>query len=382
MGVSRKVAELGFLSIERQVYYEGWVFAGVIRNRDFEWQAGVTMRGEAFVILKAFESLSLAGLREFMNLCARYAKRQTDLSSVGRAIFNFRAPTNLCVAVAVVETVADQTARQIQISNPFDHAVDLLWYEVPVVYDLSQDRLLYYNQPQTVLDQFKGEIVWRSLRQLIEQVLTPYPGTIGSNTRFGQSDVGQQGSRQANRSSQSQGGARGGGQMLEQDQGSGSQADQQGVGSRSGPRDQVLISYHSQDREWMERLRTMLGPLKRAQRIQIWDDTQIQMGSVREQEIRSALERARIAVLLVSADYLDSDPIMTQQLPYLLAAAERQEVRIVWVMVRDCLVDETGIGVFQPAHDRSKPLEGLSKPAQDQVLKQIAEGIRSLLNPR
>src|SRR4051794_7341380 len=86
-------------------------------------------------------------------------------------------------------------------------------------------------------------------------------------------------------------------------------------------RDQVFISYSHKDGRWLDRLQVYLAPLERRGSIRRWDDTLIAAGQRWEQEIAEALQRTRVAVLMVSADFLASDFISRVELPRLLGAA-------------------------------------------------------------
>ena len=143
----------------------------------------------------------------------------------------------------------------------------------------------------------------------------------------------------------------------------------------------VFISYSHQDKEWLEKLRTTLKPLVRQESISVWDDTEIAPGAVRNQEIHQALSRAKIAILLVSADFLASDFIHEQELTPLLQAAADKGLRILWVYLSYCMYQETAIADYQAVHDITKPLKSLKETQQDLVWVNIGEQIKAIIKP-
>src|SRR5215471_8582008 len=99
----------------------------------------------------------------------------------------------------------------------------------------------------------------------------------------------------------------------------------------------IFVSYSHRDVEWLDRLRIFLKPFPWGQSYKnggrLWADPYIQTGERWHREIGDGLARTRIAVLLVSANFLASDYIRTDELPPLLQAAEGDEVVLVCIPV-------------------------------------------------
>jgi tetratricopeptide (TPR) repeat protein len=144
-------------------------------------------------------------------------------------------------------------------------------------------------------------------------------------------------------------------------------------------RERVFISYSHRDRAVLERLQVHLAPFVRDGRIDPWDDTRIQPGARWEGEIQHALATARVAVLLVSADFLASSFVSETELPVLLARAENDGVVILPVIVGPSSYEHTAIAAFQAVNPPERPLLGMSEVDQERVLVELAEAVVAAL---
>lgn len=148
-------------------------------------------------------------------------------------------------------------------------------------------------------------------------------------------------------------------------------------------RNTVFVSYSHADAGWLQRLRTHLAPLYRDQVLDLWDDNKILPGQDWRKEIENALARARVAVLLISADFLASDFISSEELPRLLTAAEAGGATILPVIVSASrFADTPALSRFQAVNAPNRPLNGLGKAARERVLVAVAAAVeRALTTP-
>jgi hypothetical protein len=144
-------------------------------------------------------------------------------------------------------------------------------------------------------------------------------------------------------------------------------------------RDQVFICYSHKDKKLLDELQIHLKPYIRNRSITAWSDKKIESGSKWFPEIKMALARTRVAVLLVTPNLIASDFIHEHELKPLLKEAEKGEVQIIWIPVRACSYKETMLKDYHAAIDPEKPLASM-KTERDKAWITICEEIKKAVN--
>jgi tetratricopeptide (TPR) repeat protein len=98
----------------------------------------------------------------------------------------------------------------------------------------------------------------------------------------------------------------------------------------------VFISYSQEDKEWKKRLVPHLRTLEQQGLIDLWDDTKIDGGDTWYDKIKEAMNKADVALCLISADFLSSDFVNKEEVPFLLDRCERGGMLLLPVLVRPC----------------------------------------------
>jgi hypothetical protein len=146
--------------------------------------------------------------------------------------------------------------------------------------------------------------------------------------------------------------------------------------SKSG----VFISYSHKDLDFLRRLMIHLRPLERLGLIDLWADTKLMAGDKWKLQLELALDRARIAILLISADFLASDFITENELPPLLERAETKGTRVIPVILKPCRFSrDQNLSKFQAINDPRIPIARMSEAEQELVYDSLAEVVEQSL---
>jgi photosystem II stability/assembly factor-like uncharacterized protein len=111
-----------------------------------------------------------------------------------------------------------------------------------------------------------------------------------------------------------------------------------------GPHDHtvhIFVAYAHEDRRWFDpeyrfNLIPFLKESLRRDRAEFWFDKELMGGDEYKRLIESQIDKAQIALLMVSQHFLNSEFIETFELPRIAARAERKELVVVPVLVEPC----------------------------------------------
>src|SRR5215831_7119681 len=142
----------------------------------------------------------------------------------------------------------------------------------------------------------------------------------------------------------------------------------------------VFISYSHKDAKWLEKLKQFLRPLEDKELVRVWDDSEIRAGSDWLGDISKALESARVAVFLVTQNFLDSPFIREKELPVLIEAAKNRGCLIFWIAVSSTTFEDSPLAKFQGAIPSNAPLDLMSDAEQSKMLTDIYRKMKAAVS--
>ena len=142
----------------------------------------------------------------------------------------------------------------------------------------------------------------------------------------------------------------------------------------------IFISYSHRDEAWKDLLVKHLKVLENQGLVARWDDRQIRAGADWAQQIEQAAAQARLAILLISDDFLASKFIMQREVPYFLQRRNQGDLIVFPIIITDCFWDIIDwLKVIQVRPKDGKPLAEFEEAQRDKVIKEIVREIYNLL---
>ena len=142
----------------------------------------------------------------------------------------------------------------------------------------------------------------------------------------------------------------------------------------------VFLSYSHRDEDWKDRVVGHLKVLHQENVLEVWDDRQIATGDDWLPAIQGAMDRAAVALLLISKDFLTSGFICGTEVPHLLRRRREEGLRVIPLFVRPCAWPALDwLAAIQGRPKDAKPLSGWTEHEADQILAELALEIRGWL---
>jgi hypothetical protein len=138
----------------------------------------------------------------------------------------------------------------------------------------------------------------------------------------------------------------------------------------------IFISYSHADEALKESLVKHLTPLKQMGLIDTWHDRKIPPGAEWKPEISRNLEAARIVLLLVSIDFINSRYCYEIELDKALEMHDEKRARVIPVILRSCLWQHTSFAKLQAVPKDGKPVN--SWLDRDEALSSVAESVKQV----
>jgi hypothetical protein len=139
---------------------------------------------------------------------------------------------------------------------------------------------------------------------------------------------------------------------------------------------ELFYSYAHEDECLRDELVKHLALLKRSGTIADWHDRKIKPGAEWASEIDSRLKSARIILLLISADFLNSEYCCGVEMCQALEQHECGQARVIPVVLRPCAWQDAPFAKLQVL-----PKDGLAAvlwPSLDEAFTQVAQEIRNV----
>ena len=156
-------------------------------------------------------------------------------------------------------------------------------------------------------------------------------------------------------------------------------AHQKNKSNEAQERNKVFISYSHYDIEYLKDIQRHFKPF--LSKIDFWDDNKIEPGQKWKDEIRNAIAQTKVAILLVSTDFLGSEFIASDELPPLLKAAEDNGAVILILILKPCLFEEFGeLNQYQAMNPPSMPVIKMNEVEKEELFVNLVRQTKRVLD--
>jgi len=146
-------------------------------------------------------------------------------------------------------------------------------------------------------------------------------------------------------------------------------------------RERIFLSYSHKDCDWRDRFETAFGGGIYARKLDLWSDQDIPTGAGWQKEIADAIAGSRVALLLVSRNFLRSDFIINDELASIVrrnalaGSNDPEALKVWWVPLENITPTElelAGLNNIQAVLSPDTPLSTLDEHDRDDAIANIA----------
>lgn len=145
-------------------------------------------------------------------------------------------------------------------------------------------------------------------------------------------------------------------------------------------RKSIFISYSHADRNYVDEFKRHFKNLQRNHPVDLWDDSKIKPGQKWEDEIRSAMAKAKIVIFVISADFFVSDFIANKELPVLLKRADDDGATILNLFIKPCDITDSPLASIQGLNAPSHTVLQMSEFEREQLWASMVTQVRERLS--
>ena len=140
----------------------------------------------------------------------------------------------------------------------------------------------------------------------------------------------------------------------------------------------LFISYSHEDKELKEKLTKHLMPLKKLGLVSHWHDQMIKPGDVWANEISKNLTSAKIILLLISIDFINSEYCYDIELEQAMELHRNGKAIVIPIILRPCMWHHAPFAKFQALPKENKAVTLWVN--DDEAFANVAEGIKIAVN--
>ena len=142
---------------------------------------------------------------------------------------------------------------------------------------------------------------------------------------------------------------------------------------------EIFFCYAREDEDLCQGLEKQLRALRRQGIIDLWHDRQIIPGTEWEHQIDQHLTTARIILLLISPDFMDSDYCYGIEMKRAMERHERGEARVIPIILRPVNWDSLPFADLRVLPSEGKPVCSSDGTTEDEAFYDVVQGIRQVV---